>query len=29
MHHIIEHCKLPEAKELRKKFGHNQDNIMV
>ena len=29
MHHIIEHCKLPEATELIKKLGHNQDNIMV
>ena len=26
---INEHCKLPEAIELRKKLGHNHDNIMV
>ena len=26
---VIERCKLPEAIELRKKFGHNHDNIMV
>ena len=26
---IIEHCKLPEAIELRKKLGYNRNNIMV
>ena len=26
---IIEHCKLPEAIELRKKLGYNHDDIMV
>ena len=26
---IIEHCKLPEAIELRKKLGYNQDDIMI
>ena len=26
---IIERCKLPEAIELRKKLGHNHDDIMV
>ena len=26
---VIERCKLPEAIELRKKFGHNHDNVMV
>ena len=26
---IIERCKLPEAIELRKKLGYNQDNIRV
>ena len=26
---IIEHCKLPEAIELRKKLGYNHDNIIV
>ena len=26
---VIERCKLPEAIELRKKFGYNHDNIMV
>ena len=26
---IIEHCKLPEAIELRKKLGYNHDNVMV
>ena len=25
---IIEHCKLPEAIELRKKLGYNHDDIM-
>ena len=26
---IIEHCKLPEAIELRKKSGYNHDNIKI
>ena len=26
---IIEHCKLPEAIELRKKLGYNHDDIMI
>ena len=26
---ITEHCKLPEAIELRKKLGYNHDNIMI
>ena len=26
---IIEHCKLPEAIELRKKLGYNHDDRMV
>ena len=26
---IIERCKLPEAIELRKKLGYNQDDIRV
>ena len=26
---VVERCKLPEAIELRKKFGHNHDNVMV
>ena len=26
---IIEHCKLPEAIELRKILGYNHDDIMV
>ena len=26
---IIEHCKLPETIELRKKLGYNHDDIMV
>ena len=26
---IIEHCKLPEAIELRQKIGYNHDDIMV
>ena len=26
---IIEHCKLPEAIELRKKIGYNHDDITV
>ena len=26
---IIEHCKLPETIELRKKLGYNHDGIMV
>ena len=26
---IIQHCKLPEVIELRKKLGYNHDNIMV
>ena len=26
---VIERCKLPEAIELRKKFGYNHDNIIV
>ena len=26
---IIERCKLPEAIELRKKIGHNHDDIMI
>ena len=28
-HDIIERCKLPEAIELRKKIGHNHDDIMI
>ena len=28
-HDIIDHCKLPEAIELRKKLGYNLDDIMV
>ena len=28
-HDIIEHCKLPEAIELRKKLGYNHDDIMI
>ena len=26
---ITEHCKLPEAIELRKKLGYNHDDIMI
>ena len=26
---VIEHCKLPEAFELRKKLGYNHDDILV
>ena len=26
---IIDHCKLPEAIELRKKLGYNHDDIMI
>ena len=26
---ITEHCKLPEATELRKKLGYNHDDIMI
>ena len=26
---IIEHCKLPQAIELRKKLGYNHDDIMI
>ena len=26
---IIEHCKLPEVIELRKKLGYNHDDIMI
>ena len=28
-HDITDHCKLPEAIELRKKLGYNLDDIMV
>ena len=28
-HDITEHCKLPEAIELRKKLGYNHDDIMI
>ena len=26
---LIEHCKLPEATELRKKLGYNLDDTMI
>ena len=28
-HDITEHCKLPEAIELRRKLGYNHDDIIV